>query len=203
MDIGDVLVSPDVAERLESALTDICAMLWPQDCQTCGTSLVGGRPSLWIDEQSPFVTASLHHEECRKSAWNDADLVLVHPNSMTWTSRAWVNTSLTFTGRPGPCPFVLLNPSLERIPLGQSGSGWGPGTDASFKNAGLQFLGDKGADRPESHVAAVLESDSVAITLPKSPESYVVPVDDLFASFAQEVGGLIFAVTHAVNRPSR
>jgi hypothetical protein len=94
---------------------------------------------------------------------------------------------------------VLLNPSLERIPLGQSGSGWGPGTDASFKNAGLQFLGDKGADRPEPHVAAVLESDSVAITLLKSPESYVVPVDDLFASFAQEVGGLIFAVTHAVN----
>jgi hypothetical protein len=201
MDMGDVAVSPDVAGRLESALADICAMLWPQDCQTCGTPLADEPPSLWVDEQPPFATASLHHEKCRESAWNDADPVLVHPNSVTWTSRAWMNTALTFAGRPGPYPFALLNPSLERIPLGQSAGGWEPGTDPTFKDAGMQFLGDSGAGRPEPQVAAVLKSDSVAITLSKSPfaKSYVVPVDESFACTAQEFGGFVFAVTHAVN----
>ncbi|TDO30224.1 hypothetical protein EV643_13923 [Kribbella sp. VKM Ac-2527] len=57
----DVVVGPEVRERLGEALGDVLASLWTMDCQTCNRSLTGHQPALSVDDMMTFASASLHH----------------------------------------------------------------------------------------------------------------------------------------------
>lgn len=201
MRAGDVIASAGTRKRLGRALGEVCAWLWPQDCQTCG-QVLERQPALCVDDTGAFAAASLHHPRCRAATWNESAHVGVSEAAgLSWTSRAWTDLPLIHGDKgPDPRPFLLVNPGLEMVFLYRSDDGWRPEIPKPFPAAGLQQVGEVEVDRPVAGLAAALSRRRVTVRFLIPPFSaYSSPVDDSFTARARAVGGLLFGVTHLVN----
>ena len=80
----EVSISADVRARLGLAGTEAAtASLWPIDCQSCGRPLGQDPVALAVDQLGPVGWASLHHQGCRASEWNDSGVIAVNPRYQT------------------------------------------------------------------------------------------------------------------------
>ena len=109
-------------------LADVGAHLWAADCQSCVQPFGAEAPALVVDELDDVAYASLHHERCRRSQWNDSHLItFAGGRALTFACQAFMLPLFRAALGPGDLreyPALLVNPALERVPLRRDGRGW-------------------------------------------------------------------------------
>lgn len=188
-------------DRLGAAgLALVQASLWPKDCQTCGRPLGSAAPALHVLDVAEFVSATLHHPRCQRLQWSTGAMPagVSEPNA-SWTAR----TILLPTPR-GPHPLLLVNPTLEVVYLERDGEDWRVQPHAAFAAAGLVPAGPSlMVERPVAGAAAdprgPADTDlAVSFALPPF-DHYGAPADPPMMRAALGLGGMLVAVTHAVD----
>lgn len=140
MDAADLVISDDCAERLgPQGVARVAAALHAErgDCQSCIKPLRGTRVSLVVDQMRPFPVASLHHESCRPSEWNDSGVRLLRARvayPLTFDMSKWVLASCRGTHHA----VVMLNPSLEEVMLHLVQQQWHPRLHSQYRKAGMR-----------------------------------------------------------------
>lgn len=201
--ISRILVGDGIREELgEVGLSQVMTSLFPIDCQTCGRPLGSAPPVLHVDDLGSYASADLHHSRCKTSEWNRAvsGVLIVRGTSeacLTWIARAHLlpapNSRVTH-----PLPMLLVNPGLESIRLERNPSGqWRIQIETWFCNAGLRPVLRFG--EPIEGARAGTANGEVSVTMRAAPFQTYSSSDPHVAAKARELGGLIFAVTHAVN----
>jgi hypothetical protein len=129
-------VSAAIRDKLGPSLEQVLDSLWVIDCQTCNQPLPGRRPALSVDDFSSFVSASLHHHECRQSTWND-DHQIRAAQGATLSHRTWcalIPVTYGDNGEEEIKPFILINPGVAA--LGEAAiQGGPPARDAKLRLA--------------------------------------------------------------------
>lgn len=119
-------ISPAIIRRAGlAAVTRTCALLWPEgDCQSCVSPLRPGKIVLWVDElDDTYALASLHHDTCRDSRWNDSSVYVAAQQAGTYSFSKW----LIGTHDGKEMPVFGLNPRLETVKLAREPGGqWKP-----------------------------------------------------------------------------
>lgn len=138
---GQAVVDKKITRQLgEQTVRLVLSSLWPVDCQTCGRPFQGTRPALSIEVGGPILTAALHHQDCRASAWNDSGpLHLSGQALLSYRCNTIVlPTTIGDEREPGTMPIVVLNPGLEMLFLEKDAGGqWQIATEAAYAQAGL------------------------------------------------------------------
>ncbi|TYC08715.1 hypothetical protein FXF65_38225 [Actinomadura syzygii] len=147
-----------------------------------------------------FALASLHHDRCRRSGWNDSGHVSGAPSSMPTLSNASQMLVLSFPGRPGQWAMMVTNPALEAIPIRPAGDGWAvslrPLTDVGLKAAELEI----GAAAAVPGATAAAGAGSATVTMTVLPfDSYTAPAGAPELRLAREQGGLVWGVSYALH----
>lgn len=186
----------------EGGLAAVAAWLWPGDCQTCGRPLGGQPPALCIDDSATFAAASLHHQRCRRAAWNDDSVIFLAggaPN-LTWRSLSF-GLPLTVGGEASTMAVLLVNPGLEMIFLEPEGETWRPVYGVPFDAIGLAPPGRKlRVERPVRELAAWASPDLISVTVKAPPEPiYEANASPDVVACARERGGVLLMITHAMN----
>jgi hypothetical protein len=185
----------------EAGLAEVTAILWAQDCQTCGHALGGEPPALCVDELRGYATAGLHHRRCRPPGWNDSSLIITSSGEVL----SWQACALLLPGvpgaQPGPRPALLVNPGLEQVTLKPAGGAWRPGYEAPFEALGLVPPGpDLVLNRPVTGATAWLGAGEVSVSLELWSREYTGEAPEQILAAARRLGGVLFMVTHAVLR---
>lgn len=201
-----VLVAEDIREELdEASLAQVEESLYPVDCQTCGQPLGSAPPVLHVDGFDSWAAVGLHHSRCKRSEWNRAVDGVMIVNQIFEAYLSWISRSLLVPvtdadGVVHPLPMLVVNPGLEQVflkrnPLGQ----WRVQIQEQYYIAGLKPTLQLG--EPIAGASASISGDDVSVTMRITPpRTYDVPLpDQRFGAKIREAGGIIFAVTHAVN----
>lgn len=203
MTIGEIQVDEKTRDMLgDDGLSDVRRCLWAADCQSCGGALAGETPALFIEDYTAYAFAELHHQRCRPAQWHDKDAAVTSPRALL--SFHTVTLMLPLTSGPGHAdlrPALLVNPGLEGVVIERNEQQrWRVRPNAQFTAAGLMPLGPHLVLRPVDGVIARLTRDSVAVTMQNpSAQTYEAPADERIAARARELGGLLFAVSHAID----
>lgn len=184
----------------DSALDKVLACLWPGDCQTCGDSLSGGPPALVVDDLDVLTRASLHHRSCRAPEWNDSLVVRASGTALlTWRT---VVVLLPFQdgGREIRAAGLLVNPALEGVWLRRDAGGWHPCLDQAFAAAGLSHpSAGIPVGMPADGLAGSVSPDSLSASIAGWLETYASRAESGICAAAQNLGGFLLIVTHAVD----
>jgi hypothetical protein len=204
MGVREVQISEKIRGNLgDDGLREVCACLWPVDCQTCGRFLGDDAPSLVVNDMLLYATAALHHQACCSPDWNDSSLIEVTPGAnVSFVTRA-VMAPVGVGGRTEFWPMVLVNPGLEMVIMQRDEQRrWRVQPNAAFVAAGLvQVTAATGIiGAPAEGVIARLTRDSIAVTLQVPPfETYEAPAEEEIVDAARALGWVLFGVSHAVN----
>jgi tetratricopeptide (TPR) repeat protein len=205
--ISRVLVSDNVEEQFDEAgLTRVLDSLYPVDCQTCGRSLGSAPPVLHVDDYGSHAYAALHHPECKSSEWNRAASGVLIVRGSLGPIQTWASQSVAFPVARGDCvaillPMLLLNPSLESVLLERdSGGHWRVSLESRFHDAGMLPPAELQVGMPIGGVTARIKNGDVLVAMRDKSGTYKIPVSaQTIVNKIRELGGLILAVTHAVN----
>ena len=197
-----VVVGDDIQEELdEVGLAQVKASLYPVDCQTCGLPIGSTQPVLHVDDSGGYAVAALHHSGCKASEWNRADSTgaLIIRGAFSQTYLTWTYLALLLPANTGYLPMLLVNPGLEGIHLGRNPSGqWRVQMETQYRDAGLTQqlrLGE-----PIEGATARIANGHVFVKMRTGPhQTYDCALSDQVEAEMWKLGGLIFAVTHAVN----
>jgi hypothetical protein len=161
----DVVVGQDVRAQLGGALDNVLASLWALDCQSCNRPLAGRRPAQSVDDMVSWASASLHHEKCRPSRWNDDSVVPMSPDSTLSHRTMCILLPLMIGNATEPelKPLLVVNPGLEQVfldhsPLGQ----WKVVPNAAFAAAGLKPP-PVAMESPVTGVSAELRANTLTV----------------------------------------
>ncbi|WP_280454826.1 hypothetical protein [Nocardia brasiliensis] len=106
----------------ERALREIARNIWPEDCQACGQSLAGERPSLAVDDLGAVVSAALYHRSCRSSVYNTSgEMPAVGRPYLSYSMAAADAAVELDNGTVDELPLIIVNPSLEQVFLHRGG----------------------------------------------------------------------------------
>jgi hypothetical protein len=204
MAVEEVLICEEIRDNLGAeGLKEVCACLWPVDCQTCGRFLGEDPPSLCVDDMMVSVSASLHHPACRAPEWNDSS----HFSYSREANLSFVTAGVRMPARYGDhdtsLPMMLVNPGLEQVPLEHDGDRqrWRVRPSSCFTNAGLTTA-KHGVELGQLIDGAIvrLTDDSVEVTLQVPPyQTYDCPAEQSFVDEARAFDGILLGVTHALN----
>lgn len=202
MAVEQIHITQDVYDKLgERSLREIARWLWPVDCQTCGRFLGDDPPSLCVDDLMIFSTATLHHQVCRASGWNDSGRLDHTPEAHLSFITGLVMMPTTADGSDH-IPMVLLNPSLELVTLERDAQErWQPRLNLAYRNAGLAPLAADGTvGTPIPGAFARVTEDSLAVSMKSAPfNSYEVPATPQALDAARRHNGVLFAVTQTLH----
>lgn len=200
---NNLAVSDDIHAALgNETLGKLQACLVPVDCLTCGEEITDtDRLNLAIDDLTVGLCASLHHQECRPSAWvrhSPAEAENFNFN-LTWRARVleWEAAGV---------PVLLVNPSCEAAILlrtGMSHRPWRIATldrfaDAGFTSAARQASSFGTVQGLDSH----LEPTRLTVTGASGPlkgTSWHAAVSEAGFSQAHARGHVLAGVTAALD----
>jgi len=193
-----IKVSQDILDKLgEAGVRDACECLWAVDCQTCGRFLGDEPPALVVDDSLAFAAASLHHLACREPVWNDSGVITQNPDeNLSWVSVMLMFPVVTASGGQQDWPMLLVNPSLEQVPLVPDGHGGYKVRRSAVPDIQPCSLG-LSVGSPLSDAVATLSTDSIGVSL--GHRTYTAPADDLFLKSARTLGGVLVGFTHALH----
>lgn len=128
-----------LSELGERALHEIARNIWPVDCQACGESFAGERPSLAVDDLGAVVTAALYHRACRSSVYNTSGALPAPAGPFLSYSTAAADVTVELDdGTVAELPLVIVNPSLEQVFLRRDPAGmWTCGTVDYMRDTGF------------------------------------------------------------------
>ncbi len=203
MAIDAVLVSEDTCERLgDGGVGEVMDCLWAVDCQSCGKLLGDDPPALCVDDLIVSATASLHHAGCRVPEWNDSAVMYVAAGNYTSFVTRMVLLPVDAGRGEETLPMMVVNPSLECVPLTRDGGGgWRVAPERVFAGAGLERAGlELPAGMPVAAAVARVMESSVAVAFQAPPYSvYEAAAGEEMVACARARGGLLIGVTHDLN----
>ena len=198
------------------------------DCRTCGRPLGGEVPALVVEDAVTVVSATLHHQRCRPSAWVGQGVINVARFPIV--SSACLGLVVQAAGGKESRAALLVNPRLDMLLL--EGSPFSRGQDnpgAALRDAGLhspieslldvsmpipgataQLRGGRivvslpGSPPQEYAVGAnaQLRGGEIVVSLPGSPpQEYAAGVNAPFKAALNAHQGLVLFITHAPNPP--
>jgi hypothetical protein len=178
---------------LRSNLVDVEAQLHAVDCQTCGRPIGNARPALCVDDMDAMCYASVHHPACRRPEWRDRDFAFSGGALVSYRVLAFL-LPMELGDELVPWPCLLVNPSLEAIPLVRQGDQWRPGTVETFRRLGLLPAGPGLAlNRPVPGAAARLNGGILTVQL--SLGRWQCRVRGPISQRIQELDGILLGVT--------
>ncbi|MGZ0153759.1 hypothetical protein ACXJJ3_42285 (plasmid) [Kribbella sp. WER1] len=196
----DVVVSAAVRAKLGSVVEQVLDSLWVIDCQTCNQPLPGRRPALSVDDLISFASASLHHQHCRPSTWNDDHQISAAQGATLTHHTECVLLPVTVGDDSEEIkPFVLINPGLEMIylmrgPIGQ----WKVEPNGAFTGAG--FAPPPFTWSPVAGAVAQLRGNQLSVIFKSQLIGpYDVTLNDRARKLVEADGGLVVVMTHAVD----
>jgi tetratricopeptide (TPR) repeat protein len=197
-----VVIGNDIQEELdEVGLAQVKASLYPVDCQTCGLPIGSAQAVLHVDDFGAHADAALHHSGCKASEWNRASSagVLIIRDTFSEACLSWTCLPLLLPINAGYLPMLLVNPGLEAIQLGRNPSRqWRVQMETQYRNSGLTqnlLVGE-----PIEGATARIANGHLFVKMRTAPfQTYGCELSDQHEAEVQKRGGLIFAVTHAVN----
>lgn len=204
MHVDDLIIAPDCQRRFgkASARAIARALHADGDCQTCVTPLSSSGPiALSVDRiDRDRAAASLHHESCQSSRWNDSTVLTVGHPSTTYSYSYW----LAETGH-GLLPIMALNPSLEQVVIRAFGASWMPVVQSQYTRDGMRANGGPGAFIPDARtITACVDargvlavSTPIGVDYPCDPSASAAPEQVIDA--VRRLGALALAVTHAAD----
>lgn len=209
MGVTELHVAEDIRRRLgRRGLAAVAQRLWAKDCQSCVRPLAGHTPALVVDELAATARASLHHPECRASQWNDSGIVTVNGGqALSFTAAAVLlaedhtyrlTGTLTRRSRSLRLPALLVNPSLEDVPLRFDGRRWQHSVPQAFANVGLRPP-DQPVDphSPLPTATARLLGGGLAVQLADS--AWSAPLVPAITEAITCEGGLVLMLTCALS----
>lgn len=181
----------------QSGINMLLRNLWAVDCQTCGETLGGGRPSLVVTEWPGWHEASLHHQDCRTAEWNDTHLILDFVDTSSYVSWA-------LTLSHAATPIVVINPSMERVAFTSSGDGWKllyEGHDYGFAPlADTDAWDNRDINRDTLVVMERCQTHGQHATIALGGEPrWKIDCPSVVADDVHAVGGIHVLITHSVN----
>ncbi|MEV6057691.1 hypothetical protein [Streptomyces sp. NPDC052107] len=134
---NNLAVSDDIRAALgNGTVGKLQAGLVPVDCLTCGEEITDADGlNLAIDDLNVALCASLHHQECRPSAWVRHSPAEAENFNLNLTWRACV-----LGWEAAGIPVLLVNPSCEAAILTRTGTGhrsWRIATLDKYADAGF------------------------------------------------------------------
>lgn len=154
-------------------MEELSRNLWPGLCQTCGSSLGRGMPSVVLRDAVLSVTASLHHEHCQEPQWTRVLPRGVDRHLTTAVALAWVPF-----GDPARDPFVptlVANPGLEAVSLAAEDGTYRATTVAEYRPLGFSSDGAAIPRGDGVRVACWLGEDRLVVCCGR--RLWSVPVD--------------------------
>lgn len=138
---------PDQAHTVlgDAGIAEVCANLWPRDCQSCGDRL-GTVSSVRIMHMSPDqFSASLHHPQCQNPVWEDrtADYRAPEHGPVVYAPHAsyslqTFHTTVWKAGKRSSLPVVIVNPAMEAVRVERTNGSWRVATVSDFVEQGLR-----------------------------------------------------------------
>lgn len=176
--------------------------LWPVDCQTCGETLGGGKPSIVVTEWPTWHEASVHHQDCRTAMWNDSRLIIDMADLTTYSY--YDLATVEPDGTDGK-PVILINPTMERVRFirDPDGDAWRVLQLSEFGFKPLRQMG-WGRQYVTREVLLVLSGDRCqghvdgVIALGGEPQ-WEVKISDTILGHVRSAGGILVIVTHVLN----
>ncbi|WP_432951356.1 hypothetical protein ACQPXM_41295 (plasmid) [Kribbella sp. CA-253562] len=197
----NVVVSAAVRDKLGPSLDQVLDSLWLIDCQTCNQPLPGRRPALSVDDFSIFASATLHHHECRQSAWNETDQIRAAAGETVSHHTLCVLLPVAYgdNGEEGRKPFVLVNPGLEMIYLARSALGqWAVKPNRAFVDAG--FAPPPLTSTPVPGAVVELRGNQLVIGFRNGLMGpFDVNLNDEARNLVVAEGGAVVLMTHAID----
>jgi hypothetical protein len=197
--LDDISIDDDVVLRLgREGLLDVLTFLWAVDCQTCGRSLDGQAPALCVDELGdPGVqaaVASVHHQACRASTWSPRPMP-VEGGFVSYRTQClrlpdeYLGGSGEAEARLGsPRPMLMVNESLEIIPLIRTESGTWEHMTNTHRYLGLRPLAEAKLDRPITAGWVTVSADTVTAQL--GDRKWSAPGGALLVDAVRSYGGI-------------
>ncbi|MGH3429306.1 MAG: hypothetical protein ACRDQZ_17360, partial [Mycobacteriales bacterium] len=118
------ILSADPFIRLElgpRGLEELSRNLWLGNCQSCGSSLAPGVPTIVIVDDGLSITAMLHHSTCQRPRWSRSGPAL--PRRYLTTTTGLVSIPFGDHGRDPFLPTLIANPGLEEVSLVRTHTG--------------------------------------------------------------------------------
>jgi len=179
----------------------VSACLWPADCQSCGMPLGAARPALCLDDlgDGRSLYASLHHVTCRDPETGTTSAAVEAAEPCSWVARTLL---LPLSG--DEVPMMLINPGLEGVIVTRKSGRrpWQVILDPRYIAAGLASPG-RGLqlDVPiAGALAAFTDTGDIVVGFPDTTLATVsAATEPRTRSAIRERGGIMLAVTHAVN----
>lgn len=122
----------------EDGVQKVAAVLHPRrgDCQTCNTTLTAGHVSLAVDMVSDSLAiAALHHDTCRRAAWNSSGFMIFHEQACSYATGYWGMPAVAGNAR---FPLLMVNPALEAVHLAYDAGRWSPAPSQEYLRLGFR-----------------------------------------------------------------
>lgn len=201
---GEITAGREVRSRLgRTGVDEVLASVWAIDCLSCGDPL-NGKAALSVDDLGYSVTAGLFHEHCRASEWNESGLI-VRRSSGALLSHHTVCVAVpgrTAEGVESPKPVLVINPGLEMVTIERRGSAaaerWRVIVSHQFADAGLGAPAASGA-LPVTKGTATLKRRELSVAFPGAVDTYGVKLTGQGRELVRSDGGIMVAVTHALD----
>ncbi|WP_306316845.1 MULTISPECIES: hypothetical protein [unclassified Streptomyces] len=194
---NELRVADDIRAALGAAtVRKLHDQLVPVDCLTCGEEIIDTDAlNLAIDDVNAGLFATLHHEECRPSAWahhtpEQAQHLKVN---LTWRARVLEWEEVT--------PVLIVNPSCEAAVLFRSDPpirAWTIGTLNRCAGAGFVPAHGLSQRRTVEGLRARLEPTRLTVLAESGPlegTSWHAEISDAGLSRVRAAGSVVVAVT--------
>lgn len=208
MALTDYRVDRETRRRLgKEQLREVVRHLWPGDCQACGRALGNAAPSVCVDDLVVTAAAGLYHADCRAPVWNDSGNVpTASEASISWAACTLLLPLTAAKGGGAPAtderPMLLVNPSLEMVPLTQTDHHWRASPYGRYTAAGLAPPGGIDFRAPIPSATARITGDDLSVTIATpAAETYaagVAPHQRRVLDRARQTGGCLLGITQAL-----
>ncbi|MFF3843220.1 hypothetical protein [Streptomyces sp. NPDC001930] len=199
-------VSADIQAALGDETVDrLRATLVPVDCLTCGEEITGGDGlNLAIDDVNAGLFATLHHQECRPSAWVHHSPAQARDLKLNLTWRACV-----LDRQSDGVPLLLVNPSCEAAVLFRMNTirrSWRIGTLDRCAQAGFVPMARQNSSSWKVEgLKALLDTDRLTVTGAGGPldgTTWHAEISEAAFSRAHVEGHVLVGVTTALDPKS-
>ncbi|MGW0938468.1 hypothetical protein [Streptomyces sp. NPDC002666] len=198
---NELKVDVDIREELGAGTVDtLRSALVPVDCLTCGEEIVAEDVlNLAVDDVNVGIFATLHHEECRPSAW------VRHTPEQAGNLKVNVTWRACVVDRQDAGPLLVVNPSCEAAVLFRTSTlikNWTIGTLNRCLDAGFVPPAQASSHRGVEGLKARLEPTRLTVlaeTGPLKGTSWHADISEAALSLAHARGRVLVGVTTALD----